>query len=268
MRKVMAGAAIALLASGLGGCASLGGGDDWVAAPEDRAAAGVEDRAVARAAIGREDMLTQMAFWAADYGANPEDIAAARGFAEALRQGGRHDRAVAVSIEALRRHGGDPSLWRSLGLAYLASGRPQEALQPLALLARAEPDDVDSRSALGVALDQLERFEDARMAYREALAIRPDDPRALTNLGVSFLLTGEAEEAEVVLRQAAALTGAPAEARQNLAIALGLQGRLDEAEAIARVDLPPAMAAENVSYLQGLFEDPRRWDDLDAALRR
>ncbi len=260
MREWMAGAMAVVLAGGLGACASTGGA-------ETRGAA-AEDVAQARAAIGREDMLTQMAFWAADYAANPEDVAAGRGFAEALRQGGRNDRAIEVAIESLRRHGDDPALWRTLGLSYLAAGRPQEALQPLALLARAEPDNADSRSALGVALDQLERFEEARMAYQEALAIRPDDPRVLTNLGVSFLLTGEAAEAEAVLRQAAALPGAPAEARQNLAIALGLQGRLDEAEAIARVDLPPAMAAANVSYLRGLFEDPRRWDDLDAALRQ
>jgi Flp pilus assembly protein TadD len=261
MRGLMAGAVAVVLASGLGACASLGGG-------EESAETGREDVAAARTAIGREDMLTQMAFWAADYAAHPEDIEAARGFAEALRQGGRNGRAVEVSIEALRRHGDDPALWRTLGLSYLASGRPHEALQPLALLTRAEPDNVDSRSALGVALDQLERFDEARMAYQEALAIRPDDPRVLTNLGVSFLLTGDAEEAEAVLRQAAALSGAPPEARQNLAIALGLQGRLEEAEAIARVDLPPAMAAANVSYLRGLFEDPRRWNDLDSALRR
>ena len=102
----------------------------------------------------------------------------------------------------------------------------------------------------------------ARRAYGEALAVVPDDPRVLTNLGVSHIMAGEAVEAEAVLRRAAAQPNAPAEARQNLAVAIALQGRFDEAEQIVRIDLPPAQAAANMTYLRGLFSDSRRWGDL------
>jgi Flp pilus assembly protein TadD len=147
-------------------------------------------------------------------------------------------------------------------LAQIAAGHPHDALRPLALVAQGEPDNWRVRLALGAALDQLGRFNEARAAYREALAIEPNNPRVMTNLGVSHIMAGEPAEAEPILRQAADLRGAPPEARQNLAIALALQGRFDEAEQIERIDLPPAQAAENMRYLRGLLSDPRRWNQL------
>lgn len=251
-------AAIALL----GGCASLGGGEQTAV---DTSGARPDARAVdrdARARIGREDMLTQMAFWAGEYQTFPNDLEAAQRFAEALRLGGRADRAAQIAGEALGRFPEDRPLLTVYGYAQIAAGRPQEALRALALVAQAEPDNWRARSALGAALDQLGRFPEARAAYREALALAPDHPRVLTNLGVSHIMAGEPAEAETVLRQAADLPNAPPEARQNLAIALALQGRFDEAERIERIDLPPAQAAANIAYLRGLLSDSRRWEDL------
>lgn len=237
----------------LGACATGG--------PQASQAA-VIDPDSSRARIVREDMLTQMAFWAQEYAANPDDIEAARSFSETLRLGGRHERAAQVAGEALGRHAGDAQLLRTLGLAYIGAQRPQEALRPLALAARTDASDWRSRSALGVALDQLGRYAEARRAYEEALAIQPDEPGVLTNMGVSHLMAGEPEQAEQILRQAAALPNAPPAARQNLALAVGLQGRFDEAEQLERIDLPPQLVAENMQYIRGLLSDGRRWSDL------
>lgn len=253
-------AAVLLAASALGACATTGGGDQAALATPDRPAAAVDQEA--RARIVREDMLTQMAFWAAEYATFPNDLEAARQFSEALRKGGRTDRAVQIAMESAQRFPDDKPLLMTLGLSQVAAGQPQEALRPLAIVAADDPQDWRSRSALGVALDQLGRFEEARRAYQEALAIRPDDAGVLTNLGVSHLLAGETEDAETVLRQAAALPNAPAQARQNLAIAVALQGRFDEAERLERIDLPPAVVAENMDYLRGLLTDNRRWGDM------
>jgi Flp pilus assembly protein TadD len=253
----------ALLAlSALGACATtgeLGRQDAETAAP---APASSE----ARASIGREDMLSQMTFWAQEYSAHPEDIDAARHFTEALRLGGRAERAVQIAGEALQRHPEDPQLLMTYGLSQIAFGKPQDALRPLALVAQADARDWRARSALGVALDQLGRFAEARRAYQEALAIRPDDAAVLTNLGVSHLLAGEPEDAEPILRQASALPNAPPEARQNLAISIALQGRFEEAEQLERIDLPPAAAAANIAYLRGLLSDPRRWGDVGRSM--
>jgi Flp pilus assembly protein TadD len=243
--------------SALGACASPGGHGANAAGP---AAAPINQ--AQRAAIGREDLLTQMTFWAGESEAHPDDIEAARNFAETLRRGGRNDRAAQVAMQALQRHQSDAPLLMTLGRALIAVNRPQEALRPLALVAQAEPQNWRARSALGAALDQVGRFSEARRAYQEALAIAPEEPAVLTNFGVSFLLAGAPGEAEPYLRRASAAPNAPAEARQNLAVALALQGRFDEAEQLERIDLPPAMAAENIGYLRGLVSDPRRWDDV------
>jgi Flp pilus assembly protein TadD len=216
----------------------------------------------ARAHVDREDILTQMTFWASEYDTFPNDLEAAQRFSEALRKGGRYDRAAQVADEASRRFPNDRALVLTLGLAQLAAGHPQDALRPLAMVCEADAQNWKARSALGAALDQLGRFEEARRAYDEALAISPNQPDVLTNKGVSFLLSRQPEQAEPLLRQASTLQGAPPQARQNLAIALALQGRFDEAEQLERADLPPRVVAENMSYLRGLLSDPRRWHDV------
>jgi Flp pilus assembly protein TadD len=250
-----------LAASSLTACASLGGGEAEQAG-EHAAPARHVDRE-ARQRVAREDMLTQMAFWAAEYQTFPNDLEAAQKFAESLRRGGRLDRAVQIAGEALNRFPDDQPLLTTYGLAQIASRHPQEALRPLALVAAADEQNWRVRSALGAALDQLGRYDEARMAYQEALALSPNEPGVMTNLGVSHIMAGEPDEAEPILRQAAALPNAPPQARQNLAIALALLGRFQEAEQLQRVDLPPAQAAANVRYLRGLLSDPRRWNDLE-----
>ncbi len=255
----------ALLAvSTLAACATSGGGEQAVDTTGALTGVRPVDRQ-ARERIGREDMLTQMAFWAGEYQTFPNDLEAAQRFSEALRKGGRIDRAVQIAGEAINRFPEDRTLLTTYGLAQIGSNRPQEALRPLAVVATAEPENWRVRSALGAALDQLGRFDEARRAYQEALALQPGDPRILTNLGVSHIMAGEPADAEPILRQAAGLPNAPPEARQNLAIALALQGRFDEAEQLERIDLPPAQAAENIRFLRGLLSDPRRWGDLGRA---
>ena len=185
----------------------------------------------------------------------------------ALRAGGRHARASEVALDSLEKFPGDPVLMRGYGLSLLASGKAQDALRPLALVAAADPHDWSIRSALGAALDQVNRTTEARQAYQEALAIKPDEPGVLTNLGVSYLMTGDPAQAEPVLTKASTQPGATAETRINLAIALALLGRFDDAERIQRVDLPPEMVAANMAYLRALQSDPRRWGELKGPAR-
>jgi Flp pilus assembly protein TadD len=222
----------------------------------------------ARISIEREDTLAQMSFWAAEYATFPEDIEAAERFSQVLRKAGRPERGVEVARTALERNPGHRELTRDYALALLASGRSGEALRPLMWLTQSDPQDWRARSSLGVALDEQGRYEEARQIYKEALALKADDPGILTNLGVSYLVSGDAQTAEKLLRQASALPTAPPEARQNLALAVGLQGRFEEAEQLQKVDLPPALVANNMSYLRGLITDDRRWGDTRKTSRQ
>lgn len=218
--------------------------------------------AAARAAADREDVLTQMTFWAGEHERFPDDVEAAVRFIDILRVAGRAERAVDVGNETLSRMPDSKPVMRAYGLALIAAGRSEEALRPLMTVAQADPKDWRTRSSLGVALDEQARFDDAREYYKQALELQPAEPGVLTNLGVSYLMEGKPADAETILKQAAALPGAGPEARQNLAMAVGLQGRFGEAEQLLKVDLPPAIVANNLSYLRGLIVDDRRWDDL------
>src|SRR6185369_15815097 len=100
----------------------------------------------------RQDMLTQMAFWAGEYDTFPNDLEAAQRFADTLRKGGRADRAASVAQEALQRFPQDRALTLTYGLAQIAARNPQEALRPLALVASLDAHDWRVRSALGAAL--------------------------------------------------------------------------------------------------------------------
>ncbi|WP_395645804.1 tetratricopeptide repeat protein [Terricaulis sp.] len=254
-----------LAAASVTACATNGDGSSAASSAIDTSGAPQGARPVdrhARAAVEREDMLTQMAFWAGEYQTFPNDLEAAQKFAESLRRGGRADRAAQVAGEALGRFPSDRPLLNTYALAQLAAHKPQEALRPLAVLAQAEPQNWRARNALGAALDQLGRFQEARRAYAEALTLQPNDAGILTNMGVSHLMEGDPEGAEPILRQAVAQPSAPPQARQNLAIALALQGKFSEAEQLERVDLPPAQAQANIAYLRELLNDPRRWGDL------
>lgn len=224
--------------------------------------------AAARAAIEREDGLAQMTFWASEFAAFPNDAEAAWKFADALRKAGRAERAVEVASSGLAVNADSRPLIRSYGLALLGAGRSGEALRALTIAAQRDPQDWRTLSSLGVALDEQGRYEEARDAYKRALAIKPDDPGVLTNLGVSHLMVGQTHEAEVILKQAAALPNATAETRQNLSLAVGLQGRFDEAEQLQKIDLPPAMVANNMAYMRGLIIDERRWGDLGGKTSR
>jgi Flp pilus assembly protein TadD len=128
--------------------------------------------------------------------------------------------------------------------------------QALDVLSRAHsPDRPDWRilSVQGAVLDQMARHDEAQRYYATALKIMPDEPSVLSNLGLSYALSKDLVRAEMTLRRAIARPGADQRVRQNLALVVGLQGRFPEAESIARADLPPEIAASNVTYLRQML---------------
>ena len=101
-------------------------------------------------------------------------------------------------------------------------------------------------------------------AHQKALTLAPNNPAVLSNLGMYFAGHGDAGQAEALLRRAVAQPGATIQVRQNLALVLGLQGKLAEAERLERQDLPPAVVANNLAYLQAAQTPAtqRSWDSV------
>jgi Flp pilus assembly protein TadD len=185
--------------------------------------------------------------------ANPKDAEAAMGYGQALRATGQRAQAAAVLEQATIAHPGNKALLAGYGRALADNGNSQAAFD---VLSRAHsPDNPDWRilSVQGTALDKLGKHEEARNYYNTALKIVPDEPSVLSNLGLSYALSKDLVRAEMTLRRAIARPGADQRVRQNLALVVGLQGRFAEAETIARADLPPEIAAANVTYLRQML---------------
>lgn len=143
---------------------------------------------------------------------------------------------------------GDPRPPTALGGLLMSMGRHEDALavyrQAVALAA--DPTPVDLLNNLGVALERLERREEAVAMIRSAAMIRPDSVAVQDNLGNALLGTARAEEAEACHRRALALGSKAPETWSNLGNALHRQGRLDEADDAYRRAI--AMSPDNPKF--------------------
>lgn len=115
------------------------------------------------------------------------------------------------------------------GEALLARGDAAGAEPIFRAAIEADPSDPRAHLDLGLALEMLERFEEAAQAYRAAIEADPGLAEARNNLGVLLREQGETEEAVSVLREAVSARPGFASAHLNLALALEDAGALDEA---------------------------------------
>ena len=247
-RLLGSAAVMAVLATALGGCKTMGDiAGSLTSQPDTDTAAGTDPRRAAEVYGER-------------YRATPKDADVALQYGLALRATGQRAQATAVLEQASLAHPGNKQILAAYGRALADNGNFQKAFD---VLSRAHsPDNPDWRilSVQGTALDQMGKHEEARGYYTSALRIAPDEPSVLSNLGLSYVLSRDLPRAEETLRKAQASGRADARVRQNLALAVGLQGRFAEAESIARADLPPEEAAANVAYLRQMLarkDNPR-----------
>lgn len=203
-----------------------------------------------RATYDRMDALSRSVFWASEQQADPTDAVAGVKLAQALRELGRYDQAAEAAQATLNMRPTDLDALLELGRAHIARGQAFYGVAPLEKARDLAPRDWRAYSLLGVAYEQVRRFDDARAAWNQALVLSPNNPDVLTNAATAALTQGDAPGAETLLRRAAAQPTASAKVRQNLALALGLQGKMGEAEQILRRELPPEQAEQNLRWLR------------------
>ncbi|MDQ1154765.1 tetratricopeptide repeat protein [Brevundimonas sp. SORGH_AS_0993] len=203
-----------------------------------------------RATYDRMDALSRSVFWASEQQADPTDAVAGVKLAQALRELGRYDQAAEAAQVTLNLKPTDLDALLELGRAHIARGQAFYGVAPLEKARDLAPRDWRPYSLLGVAYEQVRRFDDARAAWNQALVVSPDNPDVLANAATAALTHGDAPGAEALLRRAAAQPTASAKVRQNLALALGLQGKMGEAEQILRRELPPEQAEQNLNWLR------------------
>jgi len=184
--------------------------------------------------------------------------------------------AVALYWHLGSRDGLDPSIASApQGDPHAAGAMDMEqAVQRLAERMKAEPDSVEGWALLGRSYAQMQRFEQARDAYAQAMARKTDDPQLLADYADALAMTQgrrlEGEPEKLVLRalaidpdhvKALALAGTAAMARRDYAnavkhwtrarglvpadnpLAQGLDSGIAEARAAGGMPAAAAMAA-------------------------
>ena len=192
-----------------------------------------------RDAIETQPIFAQAAFWSNEYDLNPADLEAAIKLAAAVRKLGNPNRAVEITQTTRALYPRDPYLVAEYAASLIAAERAVDAMQPLDKALAMTPAYGRLWSLKGAALDQQERYDEARQHYNRALQITPNDPNVLANIGFSYALSGDPITAEKWLRRAMAQPSASPSVRQNLALVLRLQGRIEEAEKMVALTQAP-----------------------------
>jgi tetratricopeptide (TPR) repeat protein len=157
----------------------------------------------------------------------------------------------------------------AIGVAAMAVSDHRLAAKMFEELTKLQPMAVHYLS-LGEALGRMNKYDEAKKAFEQALRIDPSFVDAWYNMGVMYETAGFAEEAERCYLAGCAIKETPA-ARNNLANTQRAQLKLDEAEANYRraQELGYAGAQMNLSlmlmlkgnYVEGLpmFEQRDRF---------
>jgi tetratricopeptide (TPR) repeat protein len=115
--------------------------------------------------------------------AHPEDLRLARLQAQAFRQSGQPDRAVAVLQEVFDKQADRPLAYVVLAQGYMDANRGPDAVTLLEQAQVKFPADTSVTFELGAVLEKQKRFADAEAAFRRVLTREPDNAPALNYLG-------------------------------------------------------------------------------------
>ena len=193
-----------------------------------------------RDAIETQELFSQAAFWSNEYHLNPSDLEAALKLSSAVRRMGNPARAVEITQTTRALYPRDPYLIAEYAAALIASERSFDAIPIINDGLKTTPNYGRLWSLKGAALDQQERYAEARQHYDRALRITPNDPNVMANIGLSHALSGDPATAEGWLRRAVSMPTASASVRQNLILVLKLQGKTTEAQKMAGLTRAPS----------------------------
>lgn len=153
----------------------------------------------------------------------------------ALLATGHREKAVEELTLASRLEPNDPERLINAGTALMTVGRAEKAADAFQGAVRLAPDDARARSDLGTALLALDRTSEALRHLERAVELEPTRATYLSNLGFAQQRSGDAARAEATLRRALEHDATLSSAWLNLAVVLVDLQRLGEArDAIAR----------------------------------
>jgi len=194
--------------------------------------------------IETQEVLAQAAFWSHEYNLNPSDLEAAIKFSAVLRKLGNPARAVEVTRTTRALYPKNPYLNAEHAASLLADQQTRPALKILDSSLKDTPAYGRLWSLKGVALDQIEKYAEARPFYQRALQITPNDPNVMANMGLNFALSGDPHTAKTWLSRAAEHPDASDTVYANLELVETLAAEAGPQPSAAPQYRPPASRAE------------------------
>jgi Flp pilus assembly protein TadD len=149
-------------------------------------------------------------------------------------------------------------LLNAMGFALFQQGKSQEAIAEFEKAVAIDPRHVKARNNLALAAIDAGELELAEAHYRESLAIKPD-PAIYNDLGFVLERMGMSEDADAAYRKALALNPKSGAANYNLGASLLRQGRTKEAitHLKAAIEADPKNTAAQQALAQALVASGR-----------
>lgn len=171
--------------------------------------------------------------------------------------------------EGLRQHPSDRFLECTLG-CYLAlyAHRPQEALQILDRVSAPASLQVAAWGACGVALYELEKYDEALEPLRNAYAHGPDNETWSYFAGLTLYAMGRPADAMIIAELALPHVRHPSLLRDLQAIVYSEAGRHDDAIEAARAAVEERPVPDMYARLALVLERARRHSEAQAAADR
>ena len=164
--------------------------------------------------------------------------------AQLLRSKGDLDGATRILSQLMLIVPDDPRVIGEYGKLLVQQGRTVDAIQFLRRAVELQPGDWMLYSALGVAYDQVNDQQNARVAYERALVLKPNEPAILNNYAMSRMLAGDNVAARSLMARAQASGSTDPRIAQNLAL---LDARAPLPAAVAP-PAPPRALADNRGF--------------------
>ncbi len=210
------------------------------------------------------DYRSELSIWTDTVAKRPLNAGAHQNLGVALLAVGRTQDALQHTERALRLNPGSAQVRNNLGALLAERGQLETAKRYLAEAVALDPGYAEAHYNLANVLWSMGRADEAADHYRQALRHRDRYPAAARNLGQALRMAGRVDEAVEAYRRLIALTPRDAQAHQALAHALLGSGRLNEALASYREALrldPDDLGSRNgVAWILATHPDPAARD--------
>ncbi len=160
-----------------------------------------------------------------------------------------------VSYDAALVRPGDTHLAQvGRAKAFLKTGKPELALEPISKALADTPDDPKLLLLLAVAKDLSGEHWEAQAIYRRALSQAPGDPGLTVDLALSLALSGDYRNGIATLQPLAMSAAGNPQEQLTLALIYGLEGNTSEAARINATYFDADEVQKNLAFYETLRE--------------